>query len=126
MPTRPQPVDPRLPPALRRVRAAMDARGHVQKDVVSATGLTQPQVSKVLAGERRRITDTVRAICQYADFDIDAAYEPGPEGLPLSQTARRLLEDNPAAAAVVARIVDVLVPALLPSPGTAPNAKESP
>jgi transcriptional regulator with XRE-family HTH domain len=104
----------------------MVSQGHLQKDVVSATGLTQPQVSKVLAGERRRITDTVRTICQYAGFDVDAAYEPGPEGLPLSQTARRLLEDNPAAAAVVARIVDVLIPALLNPTGAAPTAKEPP
>lgn len=93
-----------------------------------ATGLTQPQVSKVLCGDRRRITKTVQAICQYAGYDIDAAYEPGLEGLPLSQTARRLLEDNPAAAAVVARVVDVLLPALLAVQAVPPSpiAKEMP
>lgn len=104
----------------------MDARGHQQKDVVSATGLTQPQVSKVLSGERRRVTATVRAICQYAGIDLDAACDFGPDCLPLSQSARRLLEDNPAAAAVVAHIVDVLVPALLNPLGAASRAKESP
>jgi transcriptional regulator with XRE-family HTH domain len=106
----------------------MDEHGHQQKDVIKATGLTQPQVSKVLSGERRRITTTVRAICQYAGFDVDAAYAPDAEGLPLSQSARRLLEDNPAAAAVVARIVDVLLPALLNPPGAVPPpiAKETP
>lgn len=125
MPIGLQPIDPRLAQALPLVRAYMEAQGHQQKDVVFATGLTQPQVSKVLAGERRRVTETVRVICQYAGIDIDTASGAGPEGLPLSQTARRLLEDNPATAAVVARVVDVLVPALLKPPGT-PTAKESP
>ncbi len=106
-------MDPRIAAALPRVRAYMDARNHQQKDVVELSKQSQSQVSKFLAGKRRRVTPPVRAICQYAEIDLDAEWEHLQDSWPLSQTARRVLVDNPRGAELLVRVIDALVPVLL-------------
>lgn len=126
MPVGKQPVDPRIVEALPRVRAYMKRNKHRQKDVVRLTRLAQPQVSKFLAGERRRVTEAVRAIFQYAEIDLDSESAAPGLPLPLSQSARQVLEDNPRAAALVARLIDAMVPVLSNLSEPAPVPKESP
>jgi predicted XRE-type DNA-binding protein len=123
MPVGKQPIDPRIVAALPHIRAYMKRNNHRQKDVIRLTNLSQPQVSKFLAGERHRVTSAVLAIFQYAGIDVGSA-SPCPEAvLPLSQSARQVLEDNPRAAALVARLIEAMVPVLsnLPEPASAPK-----
>lgn len=102
----------------------MERNKHRQKDVVQLTKLSQPQVSKFLAGQRRRVTKDVLTIFQYAciDFDLESAEPSLP--LLLSQSARQVLEENPYAAALVARLIEVMVPVLSNLPERAAEPKE--
>jgi hypothetical protein len=90
----------------------MEAHDHQQKDVIRLTKLPQPQVSKFLGGQRRRLTPAVRALCQYAGFDLEPASASPALPLALSQPARQVLEDNPRAAAMAARVIEALMPVL--------------
>lgn len=112
MPSIPRPTDPRIAAVLPRVLAYMEAHNHRQCDVVRLTGQSQPQVSKFLTGRRRRATSAVYAICQYAGIELDRESPSTMGALPLSQSARRLLKDNPQAAVIVTLVVESLVPAL--------------
>ena len=126
MPVGKQPVDPRIVEALPRVRAHMKRHKHQQKDVMRLTRLSQPQVSKFLAGQRHRVTKDVLAIFQYAEIDIDSEFAAGDLPLPLSQSVRQILEDNPRAAALVARLIEAMVPVLSNLLEPAPTPKEGP
>lgn len=55
-----------LPTAL---RARMDANGHTQKEVEAATGVRQPQISRVLNGHRKRPTEAMKKLCRYAELE---------------------------------------------------------
>lgn len=112
MPIGKQPVDPRIVEALPRIRAYMKRNNHRQKDVVRLTKLSQPQVSKFLAGERHRVTEAVLVIFQYAGIDFDSESSKLGSPLPLSQSARQVLVDNPRAAALAARLIEAMVPVL--------------
>lgn len=124
MPVGKQPVDPRILEALPRVRAYMKRHNHRQKDVMRLTELSQPQVSKFLSGQRQRVTKDVRAIFQYAGIDVES--ESAAMALPLSQSVRQVLEDNPRAAALVARLIEAMVPVLSSLPEPAPAPQEGP
>lgn len=112
MPIGRQPPDPRVVEALPRIHAYMKWHNHQQKDVVRLTGLTQPQVSKFLAGERRRVTNVARLICRYAGIELEMASGTPTVSIALSQSARRLLDDNPHAAELMARLIEAMVPVL--------------
>lgn len=86
------------------------------------TGLSQSQVSKFLAGQRRRLTRDVRAIFQYADIDIES--ESSTVTLSLSQSVRQAMEENPRVVALVARLIEAMVPVLSSLPEPAPATKE--
>ena len=116
-------MDPQIAEALPRIRAYMKRNNHRQKDVVLLTKVSQPQVSKVLAGARYRVTDDVLAIFQYAGIQSEPESTALRLPLPLSQSARQVLEDNPRAAALVVRLVEAMLPILsnLPEPASAPK-----
>jgi transcriptional regulator with XRE-family HTH domain len=105
----------------------MNQRGHTQQDVVRLSKQSQSQVSKFLSGRRHRITDAVRAICRYAEIEIDDATASFPSPVPLSQSVRRVLAHNPHAAELVARIIEALLPVLsnLDNPANS-SPKEAP
>ena len=124
MPTGKQPIDPKIVEALPRIRAYMKRNKHRQLDVVRLTNLSQPQVSKFLAGERHRITPAVLAIFQYAEIESESASDVSGPLLALSQTTRQTLEDNPRAAALVTRLIEAMVPVLSNLPEPAPAPKE--
>ena len=126
MPVGKQAMDPRIVEALPRVRAFMKRHKHLQKDVVRITRVSQSQVSKFLGGQRNRVTKDVLAIFQYAEIVVGP--ESGAAGMPfaLSQSARQVLEDNPRAAEIVARLIEAMVPVLSNLPEPVPAPKEGP
>jgi transcriptional regulator with XRE-family HTH domain len=106
MPNKPSAIDPvmaQLPAAL---KARMKEKGHVQEDVERITGIPQPQISKVLKGCRKRLTEPMRLLCRYACLEIEEA---GPDTLELSQLLQRVVESSPAAADCVRTILQSLV-----------------
>jgi hypothetical protein len=127
MPVGRQPTDPRLLAAVPQVLAYMAMQGHQQKDVMRLSKQSQPQVSKFLSGQRRRVTTAVRQICRYAGIDLELASVRTEPTLPLSQSARQVLEDNPRAAEAVARVIEALVPVLAQLyEATPPASQEAP
>lgn len=93
----------RLPAAL---RSRMQALGHRQNDVVKATGVPQPQISKVLKGIRKRKTLAIEPLFQYAFNDLKggASRDAG-----LTELFHRVVSQSPAAAECVRNILQSLV-----------------
>jgi transcriptional regulator with XRE-family HTH domain len=128
MPKGKQHTDPRILAAIPQIRAYMQAQGHAQPKVAELSGQAQSQVSRLLTGQRSRVTPAIRAICQYANVDIDSAPAPSASELRLSQAVRQLVVDNPRGEAVLARLIEVLGPALalMRDPPATSAAKEHP
>lgn len=101
------PVMRALPVAL---RARMDSLGHRQNDVVAHTGVPQPQVSRALNGERKRLTPAMQKLCQYAEIEKSlptAASETTEEVAALLQ---HLIGDSASAAAHMKAVLRSLAP----------------
>lgn len=90
----------------------MKLRGHTQQAVAELTGVSQGEISRVLAGRRRKINPPLLRLCDYANFEIEAIEGPGPNQLLLSHALRRAIGDNPASIPVLTRILDALAPVL--------------
>lgn len=90
----------------------MAALGHTQPDVSKLTGVSQGEVSRILAGHRKKVTGPVLALCKYAEFDADSGPQPDGAELRLSQAVRGAIGDNPAAAQALTRILEALAPVL--------------
>jgi len=90
----------------------MEQHGHQQKDVMRLSKQSQPQVSKFLAGHRHRVTPSVVEICRYAGIDVETESGSLASPVPLSQSVRQVLEHNPRAAELVARVIEALMPVL--------------
>lgn len=67
MPKGPIQTDPRMAWLPAALDARMKAFGHKQGDVERLTGVPQPQISKVLKGTRKRLTEPMEALCRYAE-----------------------------------------------------------
>ena len=61
-------LEPDLHAALERLAQAVRSRAITQKDIADATGVHQSQVSRILAGQIRRVSANVLALCKYADL----------------------------------------------------------
>ncbi len=110
MPNRKAPVHSwmaQLPAAL---RARMDVEGHTQKDVEDATGVPQPQISRVLNGRRKRPTDAMRKLCLYADLKTTGEALSG--SAELSGLLQQVIAGGPQATACVTGILKSLMPLL--------------
>lgn len=94
------------------VRTQMRRKNHAQQAVSSLTGVTQSQISRVLSGQRKRVTPAVILLCQYAEFEIERLPAALAAERQLSQVLRGAIGDNVAAAAVVARVLEALAPVL--------------
>ena len=92
-----------LPGAL---RARMEANGHTQKDVEIATGVPQPQISRVLNGQRKRPTDAMQKLCRYAELEMDG--ESAPSLVELMGLLQRLVSGGPAATACAKGVLESL------------------
>ncbi len=105
MPNKPAKVDPlmaRLPAALRE---RMQANNHTQKDVEKATAVPQPQISKALKGLRKRPTEPMLKLCQYASI---AAPIDAPSAAELSDLLQKVVASSPATAECVRGILESL------------------
>lgn len=92
-----------LPAAL---KARMHRKGHIQEDVEAITGVSQPQISKALKGRRKRLTEPMRRLCQYASIEIR---DEAPADLELARLLQQVIEVSPAAAECVRDILRGLV-----------------
>lgn len=89
----------------------MKQLGHVQDDVFKATGVPQPQISRALAGRRKRLTEPMRALCRYACIDVeDSATQASSDDL--VQLVRDLAGDSPAAASALRGVLSSIAPLL--------------
>lgn len=107
MPNKSQQIHPlmvRLPAAL---RARMEALGHTQNDVATLTGVGQPQISRVLRGERKRLSPAMTRLCRYADIETI-----GREEYELQQLFERLISSGPVAEECVRGVLRGLEPLL--------------
>lgn len=112
MPNRRHATDLRMGDIQAALRAAMERNGHSQPDVSKVTGVSQSNISRLLAGQRKRVTGSVRKLCQYAGLDAKgAASEPDAQRR-LSQAVRQAIGDNPHAALALASVIDSLAPLL--------------
>jgi len=92
-----------LPGAL---RARMDANGHTQKDVEVATGVPQPQISRVLNGQRKRPTKAMKKLCRYAELKVGE--ESDTSLIELMELLQRLVAGGPAATACAKGVLESL------------------
>jgi hypothetical protein len=87
----------------------MKQLGHIQDDVSKATGVPQPQISRALAGRRKRLTEPMRALCRYAGIDVEDSSTKA-----LSNDLVRLVQDlagdSPAAASALHGVLSSIAP----------------
>lgn len=92
-----------LPTAL---RARMEANGHIQKDVEAATGVPQSQISRALNGRRKRPTEPMMKLCQYAE--LDAGDVNGASLVELNGLLQRVVTSGPIATECAKRVLEGL------------------
>lgn len=112
MPNRRHPSDPRIDPIREAVERQMKRHGHSQPRVSELTGVSQSNISRLLSGQRKRVTSPVRALCQYAEFDPNSTAQFAEVERRLSQVLRGAIGDNAAAAAALTKILEALAPVL--------------
>lgn len=87
----------------------MKQLSHTQDDVYRATGVPQPQISRALAGRRKRLTEPMRALCRYACIEIEDS-----SAQALSDDLVRLVQDlaggSPAAASALHGVLSSIAP----------------
>lgn len=106
------PLMARLPAALRE---RMQANRHTQSDVEAATGVPQPQISRALKGLRKRPTEPMQKLCQYAFIENDDSGRP--TLAELSALLHKIVGGHPAAAECVKGVLQSLAPLLTSTSG---------
>jgi transcription termination factor NusB len=89
----------------------MKTLGHTQDDVFVATGVPQPQISRALAGRRKRLTKPMRALCRYACIEIKEGTPPATSD-ELVELVRELAGDSAAAASALHGVLSSIAPLL--------------
>lgn len=87
----------------------MLANGHTQKDVETATGVPQPQISRALKGFRKRPTQAMRKLCQYAGIDFGDNRD-SPSLAELVELLQNVAAGSPVAAECVKGMLQSLAP----------------
>jgi hypothetical protein len=87
----------------------MEQLGHVQSDVSKATGVPQPQISRALAGRRKRLTEPMRALCRYAGIDVEDGSKQA-LSIDLVRLVQDLAGDSPAAATALHGVLSSIAP----------------
>lgn len=126
MPNRAHVTDPRLGPARAAVMAFLSSQSMKQEELAFALKIEQSQVSRFLSGQRKRITPTIRRICQYAGFELSPASAAPSAQERVSQTMRQVLGINPQAADLLAQIVEAVGPLLAQLPKSTSPDQEAP
>jgi transcriptional regulator with XRE-family HTH domain len=96
-----------LPAAL---RARMDSLGHHQSDVSERTGVPQPQISRALNGERKRLTPAMRELCRYAELGEGLPLSAGETTEEVTALLQHLIGDSAPAAAHMKSVLRSLAP----------------
>lgn len=104
--------DPRLPAIVAAIKDQMRRRGHTQSQVARASGVNQGEVSRILANQRKRLTNPIRRLCKYANYYADDARQENNRSDELSQVLGKVIGDNPAAVEILTRVVQTLLPIL--------------
>lgn len=94
------------------VEQQMKRKEHSQLAVATLTGVSQSDVSRLLSGQRKRVTPQVIALCEYAEFDADLTTHSAAAERRLSQALRGAIGDNPEARSALTRVLEVLAPLL--------------
>lgn len=90
----------------------MERNGHSQPEVSKVTGVSQSNISRLLAGERKRVTECVKKLCHYAGVDAETDAPTMDAHRRLSQALRGAIGDNPQAALALASVIESLAPLL--------------
>lgn len=121
-----------MPPEYRVVQARTALRAYLAVHGVTLTtlakkaGVTQGQASKLIYGDRKRWSDDLEKLCQYAEIEIKAGTPPWWEHPELGAAVRRAVGDSEQAQALLGRIVSAMAPALsaLQAETSAPRGKK--
>ncbi len=90
----------------------MKKNKHSQLDVSRISGVPQSTISRFLSGKIKRISKNIVELCKYAKIDPALVLPLGQEERRLSHVLHNAIGDNPAAALILARIVESLTPLL--------------
>ena len=112
MPNRRHHTDPRMAEIRSALKTAMERNGHSQPEVSKLTGVSQSNISRLLAGERKRVTKCVKKLCHYAGLDAETDAPTLDAHRRLSQALRGAISDNPQAALALASVIESLAPIL--------------
>ena len=114
-------TDPRIPQIRAAVQQRMRERKHGQEEVASATGLSQSHISRFLAGQGKRVTARIQALCKYAELDVKPHNAQQSAQRELSQALHQAVGDNATATLALIRIVQALAPILKHLPSEPPS-----
>jgi transcriptional regulator with XRE-family HTH domain len=112
MPNKKHKKDPRIQAVQVALQRRMASSGDMQNEVAIKVGVSQSDVSRVLNGQRKRFTKVIARLCQYAELDMLESPVLGAAEDQLSQSVRRAIGDNPAAAIALSHIIESLTPLL--------------
>lgn len=107
---RPETFHPQMRALPAALRGRMTVLGHTQNEVSALTGVPQPQVSRALRGERKRLTPAMMELCRYALMDTDEAVRVGDTALEVTLLMRQLIGDSALAAAQMKAVLRSLAP----------------
>lgn len=110
MPIRVRQIDPRMARLPEALRERMRTLGHVQTDVSAATGVPQPQISRALAGARKRPTPPMLELCRYADVEPPDSQGHVRAIEVLVQQLMASVGNKPGAAQTVRGVLENLIP----------------
>ncbi len=81
--------------SLDQLRRLIESRLTSQTEVAQATGVDQSQISRILAGQARRVTSNVITLCKYAN-SFDASRRNDPSRNPILMSALHTVWDGSA------------------------------
>jgi transcriptional regulator with XRE-family HTH domain len=91
--------------ALDKLRLLVTSRQVSQTDVSLATGVDQSQISRILAGQVRRVSGNVIELCKFANnFDVSPDRDPS-ESAVLMSALRSVWDGTPAHAEAIASVL---------------------
>ena len=104
--------DPRVLALESALHHQMEALGDTQEAAAAKAEVSQSEISRVLTGQRKRFTPAISRLCQYAKLDVGNNEATETAHDQLSQTVRKAIGDNAAAALALSQIVESLAPLL--------------
>lgn len=107
---RPETFHPQMRALPAALRGRMTVLGHTQAEVSALTGVPQPQVSRALRGERKRLTPAMTELCRYALLVTGKPAAVDDTALEVTVLMRQLIGDSALAAAHMKAVLRSLAP----------------